>query len=390
MDNFRFITYRGLVVLAIVVVILTAETISSHRYGRQKTGREMGLDIKETEVTTAVSELDVLRGLDLKKGDIHNGIRYVKLYLARFGYLLQQKQEQHAWDDLFDDQLEESLRMYQNNFNLSVTGFLDQETLGTMHIPRCSREDIPDELLIFLSKPSPSKGSLWNQEPWKFAYGKLKWRSTHHLTYAFSSTIAHAESTILSKEDIRNTLASAFDSWAAVVPLNFSETNQFEKANIKIEFVARDHGDGAPFEGPSVTVAHAFPPEDGRFHFNVDKLWTTSCHLTHHPSAFDIQSTAVHDIGHVIGLGHSKVQNSVMYPFLPPGHIRHSLTADDIRGARALYGTRISNHRDQQDDQQEDEEENEEETSHIHLLVVGFLMLAVCLMFIRRHLPRHI
>ena len=91
MDKFRFIKYRCLLLSAIVMVIIMAETISSHRYGRQKTRRESGLDIKKVEVPATVFELDFLNGLDLKKGESHDGIHNIKLFLATFVYLLHQK-----------------------------------------------------------------------------------------------------------------------------------------------------------------------------------------------------------------------------------------------------------------------------------------------------------
>ena len=50
----------------------------------------------------------------------------------------------------------------------------------------------------------------------------------------------------------------------------------------------------------------------------------------------DFFPTALHEIGHILGLEHSKDPKSVMYFMEDNHHI--SLQNDDIRGIRCLYG----------------------------------------------------
>ena len=54
------------------------------------------------------------------------------------------------------------------------------------------------------------------------------------------------------------------------------------------------------------------------------------------PGAFDVETVALHEIGHLLGLGHSSVQNAIMYPTINPGMTK-GLHGDDIQGIRALY-----------------------------------------------------
>ena len=50
----------------------------------------------------------------------------------------------------------------------------------------------------------------------------------------------------------------------------------------------------------------------------------------------NLLSVAIHEIGHNLGLDHSNVGGSIMYPFITDGVT--SLHDDDINGVQTLYG----------------------------------------------------
>ena len=53
---------------------------------------------------------------------------------------------------------------------------------------------------------------------------------------------------------------------------------------------------------------------------------------------YDIDGVMVHEVGHVIGLGHSSVSGATMYPSVSACNTANrSLEADDIAGKNALY-----------------------------------------------------
>lgn len=53
--------------------------------------------------------------------------------------------------------------------------------------------------------------------------------------------------------------------------------------------------------------------------------------------AYDIQSIALHEFGHTLGLDHSNIPSAIMFPELTLGE-RKGINEDDIQGIKALYG----------------------------------------------------
>ncbi|CAN6574892.1 unnamed protein product [Malus baccata var. baccata] len=89
-----------------------------------------------------------------------------------------------------------------------------------------------------------------------------------------------------------------------------------------------DHGDGNPFDGQGGILAHAFPPTNGRFHYDADEAWAVGAVA----DAYDLETVALHEIGHL------SVEGAVMSPGVRSGFTQ-SLHADDIQGIKALYNT---------------------------------------------------
>ena len=79
----------------------------------------------------------------------------------------------------------------------------------------------------------------------------------------------------LANSEVDRDIVLAFRVWSDVTPLTFTRVD--ENPNIQIDFTPRRHGDGADFDGPSGTLAHAFYPQfGGDAHFDEDEEWTVN------------------------------------------------------------------------------------------------------------------
>ncbi|KAI3935629.1 hypothetical protein MKW98_022637, partial [Papaver atlanticum] len=137
---------------------------------------------------------------------------------------------------------------------------------------------------------------------------------------------------------VRLALRRAFAVWSSAIPVKFTESRDYEHANITIGFFYGDHGDGSPFD--NTVIAHANRPGRGAHtHFNAAFIFAVDFSSEESEMAFDLETVAVHEIGHVLGLGHSSFPAAVMWPYLSPGTTNVELTSDDAYGAQILYGS---------------------------------------------------
>lgn len=255
-----------------------------------------------------------------RKGDNVQGILDVKKHLEKFGYL-----SGYSQNDDFDDQLEMAIKTYQINYNLEATGRLDVKTVSNMMIPRCCVPDIINGTISMISRKIQHHEGLTVSQ-YSFFSGNPKWPSSkYRLTYAFLQGTPNQ-----AKDPVKR----AFQSWANNTQFTFSQVEAYETPDLTISFQRLDHGDGYPFDGRGGVTAHAFSPTDGRFHYDADEMWVVGSVN----GGMDLQSIAVHEIGHLLGLNHSSVEEAIMYPFLNTATVKRNLMKpDDIQGIKNLY-----------------------------------------------------
>lgn len=259
------------------------------------------------------------------------GLGELKRYLAKFGYMPAAAGAEHGGEptDAFDEHLEAAVKRYQSRLSLPVTGQLDATTLEQIMSPRCGVEDSHGE-------PEHGGGVV---SRFTFFKGQPRWTRRSEpivLTYAVSPT---ATVSYLQPDDVRAVFRRAFERWALVIPVSFVETDDYDAADIKVGFYKGSHGDGVPFDGPLGVLGHAFSPKNGRLHLDASEQWALNFgDGTETSESMDLESVATHEIGHVLGLGHSTSPNAVMYPSIKALEKKADLTVDDVEGVQQLYG----------------------------------------------------
>ncbi|OWR40976.1 hypothetical protein KGM_212426 [Danaus plexippus plexippus] len=227
-------------------------------------------------------------------------------FLKKYGYL----SEQGFGSPTYTAQsIAEAVRSMQTFAGLPPTGQLDSETRKLFKRKRCGVKDIE-------TKSNKIKRYILQQ-----GWGRK----------AITYRVINGSST-LEKSRVEALMANALAVWAPHGNLRFKSLSS--AADIQVSFASKDHGDGFPFDGPGHVVAHAFPPPHGAMHFDDDEQWGDNAN-EEDEDVTDFFAVAVHEVGHALGLSHSNVKSSVMYPYYQvPVEKLHE---DDILGMQELY-----------------------------------------------------
>ncbi|KJH50301.1 Matrixin [Dictyocaulus viviparus] len=118
--------------------------------------------------------------------------------------------------------------------------------------------------------------------------------------------------------------------------------------DIDIYFAKGDHGDKEfgcdsflnikAFDGVGGMVAHSEYPPKGVMHLDADEKWSFNDSI-----GIDLRYTLIHEIGHLLGLRHSRKSTSVMnkyYRKFPIG--TRYLPYVDVYSIRRLYGVTMN------------------------------------------------
>ncbi len=128
---------------------------------------------------------------------------------------------------------------------------------------------------------------------------------------------------------ITDTLASAFDAWEEVASINFEYTSNYSSADVRV--LTGDTDGSAGF------ASYSFDGNPGLSSIFSGTI-TFSDALTWSPDGSggtNFHSVALHEIGHVLGLGHVNDSSEIMNPVISVD----VLGDGDILGAQILYGT---------------------------------------------------
>ncbi len=260
---------------------------------------------------TVKAFVSIAEASPLAKGEHAPDFEPVQNFLQRFGYL----RPGSFRGNRLDDETTEALTHYQDRQGLVRTGAFDKQTRDQMTTHRCGMPDF-DSGVAFSTRCS------WPHP---------------NLTYAFedgTNDVAGASEF----EAVRN----AFATWAEAAPLTFTELTTSQNPDIVIDWRPANDPDHSMVGG---VLAHAdFPPGCGvvtntlplPVHFDdQEHQWVIGAVA----NGFDVETVALHEIGHILGLQHSDVAGSVMFPSVSSNSTKRTLTADDIAGIDQLYPT---------------------------------------------------
>jgi hypothetical protein len=175
--------------------------------------------------------------------------------------------------------------------------------------------------------------------PSPFFSTRCPW-NRRNLTYAFGNLSSDVVGNVA-----RAAVRRAFNTWAAAgVGLSFTEVATNANPDIFVEWRQANDPDLSMVGN---TLAHAdFPPgctvvinpPNGRppqpVHFDdSEHNWADGAAA----NSFDIETVALHEIGHCLGLQHTTVRGSVMFPSVSSNFTLRALQPDDNAGIRALY-----------------------------------------------------
>lgn len=242
----------------------------------------------------------------------------VKAFLGRFGYLEETPQATERVAEALDQTTSVALARYQAMHGLASSGVFDEATMRMMSMARCGFPDVaPASGLAF------SATCAWNKDT---------------LSYAFGPGTGD-----VSGDDEREAVRRAFASWSAAVQLSFREVGTDASPDIRIAWTLANCGD-ANMVGP--VLAHSdYPPGCGFYgnalprplHFDDEEnTWSIGSVA----GQYDVETIALHEIGHLLGLAHSSVSGAVMFPTVSANSTNRALAPDDVEGVRRLYPIR--------------------------------------------------
>ncbi|MEM8632422.1 MAG: matrixin family metalloprotease [Pseudomonadota bacterium] len=133
-----------------------------------------------------------------------------------------------------------------------------------------------------------------------------------------------------SEAELEDAIVAAFRRWEDVAGVSFRSTNDRSKADLKINVKELSGATLAEAQITYFDIAPIGDPESSKITFDSDRRWSPDG-----KGGEDLYATALHEIGHVLGLEHVDDVDQIMHPVL----FGDELGDGDIAGMQVLYGT---------------------------------------------------
>ncbi len=232
-----------------------------------------------------------------------------------------------------------------------VIGFGDERYLATCQMSRKILSAIV-ALLVLVSAQAPLRAFTLQYRDGSGIVAR-RWL-TRPIIVAFSSSLSSPPANIKAGSDVMGAARRALESWSSIADIQFLETRSTAQtvsppnAGDRINLITVS-ADNAALFGPSESPGRTrvFSDSGGAIieadiALNPNELFSSDGT----PGTYDLESTFVHEVGHLLGLEHSAVIGATMQPrqaqnglYGLPAFTQRTLSEDDAAGARALYGS---------------------------------------------------
>ncbi len=237
-------------------------------------------------------------------------------YLSFFGYL-----SIYLLRNLTAEDLKAAVKLFQRTFGLKSDGLAGPKTLTAMHYPRCGCPDFIDE-----EQPQHVE---YMQMKSKAKEKQQKWLK-EELTYSIDGYV-----TGIARKTQEKIIQEAFASWTDVAGIKIEKCNSSKKKSDILIGVGK--GKEHAFDGQGGTLAWAYLPQGKnrqlRMRFDLAEIWVKD----QYGRGVWMLPVAAHEVGHLLGLEHSKQKEALMAPYYNP-FVSTPQAKDDIEKIQKLYG----------------------------------------------------